>query len=147
MDDKLGDTEYYASTDYNQRLEEQAELFFEAKNNSDDKYEIQELNSPSDIDVYIANNNLNELYKIASNALCENDFIKLINLNDKDLHIQIARNTSITSKVAEQLIGTVYLAHKNLLENPTLDTQVKSKLINKLNENAHIYKDLISIHS
>ena len=52
IEEKLGDTEYFASTDYNQRLEEKAETEYEEKVSLDDQRPSVELHS--DLDTLIA---------------------------------------------------------------------------------------------
>ena len=133
LDDKTGDTEYFASTDYNQRLEEKAEGEYEQK-------EIQAEQTKSvaaheDIDALIEQKDFNTLYKIAAEPLAESDCLKLIDFGDKDIHIQLARNKSITDTVAERLIGTVYLAHKELLLNQSVSEEVKAKLKERIKDN------------
>lgn len=143
MESLLGDTEYYASTDYNQRLEQKAEAMYEEKTAVvEEKIDVKSSHS-SDIEEAIANYNLNVLYSMASKALTNDDYMKLLTLNDKDIHIQLARNTNISDQIAEKLIGTVYLAHKNLLENPAVGQEVKNKLIEKLKEMPSIYRDIL----
>lgn len=134
MESLLGDTEYYASTDYNQRLEQKAEVIYEEKTAVVEEQVVEKSSHSSDIEEAIANYNLNVLYSMASKALTNDDYMKLLTINDKDIHIQLARNTNISDQVAEKLIGTVYLAHKNLLENPAVGQEVKNKLIEKLKE-------------
>lgn len=144
MNENEGDTEYFASTDYNQRLEQKAEALFETKSSLiEESKDIKSSNS-SDIEDAIKNYNLNILCSMASKALDEADYLKLLEINDKDIYIRLSCNTNITDSVAEKLIGTVYLAHKNLLENPSIGEGVKSKLIQKLNEKPFIYHDLIN---
>ena len=140
MEEKLGDTEYFASTDYNQRLEEQAEAEYEQKISTDVAQESLALNG--DIDTLIQERNINALYKLASKPLAEADALKLAALGDKDIHIALARNESITDSVASQLIGTVYLAHKALLSNPQISDEVKQKLKLHLAGNA-MYDELL----
>ena len=140
IEEKLGDTEYFASTDYNQRLEEQAEAEYEQKISTDAAQEDVALNS--DIDTLIQERDINALYKLASEPLAEADALKLAALGDKDIHIALARNESIADAVALQLIGTVYLAHKALLSNPQTSEEVKQKLKQHLAGNA-MYDELL----
>lgn len=144
MSDNEGDTEYFASTDYNQRLEEKAEALFETKIALIEESKDIKTSNTSDIEDAIKEYNLNVLYNMASKALNEDDYLKLLEIKDKDIYIQLARNTNITDAVAEKLIGTVYLAHKNLLENPSISENMKSKLIQKLTENPVIYRNLLN---
>ena len=140
IEEKLGDTEYFASTDYNQRLEEKAEAEYEQKTNVDEVQKSTEVNN--DIDTLIHERNINALYKLATEPLAEPDAAKLAALGDKDIHIALARNESITDAVALQLIGTVYMAHKELFLNPSVSSEVKAKLKQYLAGNA-MYDDLL----
>jgi len=139
-EEKLGDTEYFASTDYNQRLEEKAESEYEQKTDVDEVQKIATVNN--DIDTLIHERNINALYKLANEPLAESDAAKLAALGDKDIHIALARNESITDAVSSQLIGTVYMAHKELLSNPSVSSEVKTKLKEYLTGNA-MYDDLL----
>jgi len=140
IEEKVGDTEYYASTDYNQRLEEKAEVEYEQKDTAEHQVAAVSLNM--DIDTLIAQKEINALHKLASEPIIEADALKLIGFGDKDIHIAIARNDSITDTVGLKLIGTVYLVHKALLSNPVLSAEVKEKLKQHLAGNP-IYSDLL----
>lgn len=140
LDDKAGDTEYFASTDYNQRLEENAEAEYEQKDTQTEQTDALAANK--NIDILIEQKDFNTLYQIAAEPLAESDYLKLIDFEDKDIHIQLARNASITDVVAERLIGTVYLAHKALMSNPSASEETKSKLRNYMNGNP-TYADLL----
>ncbi|HIP19033.1 MAG TPA: hypothetical protein EYG78_06840 [Sulfurovum sp.] len=133
LDDKTGDTEYFASTDYNQRLEENAEAEYEQKDTQAEQAEAIAANE--DIDTLIEQKDFNALYQIAAEPLSESDYFKLVGIGDKDIHIQLARNENITDVVAERLIGTVYLAHKALLLNPIVSEEVKDKLKERIKDN------------
>ena len=126
IEDKTGDTEYFASTDYNQRLEENAETEYEQKDTQTEQTKAAIVDE--DIDILIEQKDFNALYKIAAEPLTESDYLKLIDVRDKDIHIQLARNKNITNTVAERLIGTVYLAHKELLLNSCVSEESKDKL-------------------
>ena len=140
LDDKTGDTEYFASTDYNQLLEENAEAEYEQKDTQTGRTEAIAANE--DIDTLIEQKDFNALYKIAAESLTESDYLKLIDVRDKDIHIQLARNESITDTVSERLVGTVYLAHKALLLNPIVSEEVKAKLKKRIIDNP-MYADLL----
>ncbi len=133
LDDKTGDTEYFASTDYNQRLEENAEAEYEQKDTQTGQTEAIAANE--DIDALIKQKDFNALYRIAAEFLAESDYLKLVGIGDKDIHIQLARNENITDVVAERLIGTVYLAHKALLLNSIVSEEVKAKLKERIKDN------------
>ena len=140
IEEKLGDTEYFASTDYNQRLEEKAETEYEEKVSLDDQRPSVELHS--DLDTLIAEKNINALYDLAKEPLAEADALKLASFGDKDVHIALARNESITDTVAIKLIGTVYLAHKALFSNANVSADVKAKLKQHIAGNP-MYNDLL----
>lgn len=140
LDDKTGDTEYFASTDYNQRLEEKAESQYEQKD-----VEVKPTGTVAEnanIDILIESKDTLSLYRLANESLSESDYLKLIALGNKDIHIQLARNENITDTVAEQLIGTVYLAHKELLFNQSVSEASKAKLKEYLMGNP-IYTSLL----
>lgn len=126
IEEKLGDTEYFASTDYNQRLEEKAEAEYEEKISTAEQNLTTALNS--DIDTLIAEKNINALYELAKEPLAEADALKLASFGDKDIYIALAKNESITDTVALKLIGTVYLVHKALLSHTKVSSDVKEKL-------------------
>ena len=140
IEEKLGDAEYFASTDYNQRLEEKAEAEYEEKAALAD--DTGERADRADLDTLIAQKDFTALYARAKEPLSEADALKLADVGDKDIHIALARNESITDRVARRLIGTVYLAHKNLLANPNLSDEVKEELKGHLAQNP-IYRDLL----
>lgn len=96
-----------------------------------------------DIDELIANKNLGILYQLASKDLSEDEFQKLVDLNDKDILIRIASNTSITNLIAGELIGTVYLVHKALLMNPSVEDDIKQRLLERLKQMPSMYQSLI----
>lgn len=140
IEENAGDTEYFASTDYNQRLEEKAETQYEQKT-----IETKSSNNSaaySDIDALIETKNSSALYQMASLPLSESDMNKLVDLRNKDIHIVLARNESITDAIGLRLIGTVYLAHKSLLLNVHVSENVKSKLKDHLAGNP-TYSDLL----
>lgn len=140
IDDNTGDTAYFASTDYNQRLEEKAESQYEQKDTVIEK--LEEAVDDKSIDKLIAKKDMPALSKLANEELVEADYIKIINLGNKDLHIQLARNKYITDTVAKRLIGTVYLAHKELLLNPSVSNETKNKLKERIKGNP-TYADLL----
>jgi len=140
IDDNTGDTEYFASTDYNQRLEEKAESQYEQKDTAIEK--LDAIGVDKNIDMLIAQNDMPALSRLANEELAEADYIKLIDLRNKDLHIQLARNRYITDAVAKRLIGTVYLAHKELLLNPSVSDESKNKLKERIKDNP-AYADLL----
>lgn len=141
MNEKFGDTEYFASTDYNQRLEEKAESFFQEK--LELRNEDKNLDNTTLLEA-IQKYDLNTLTKLASSNLQENEFIELMNIGDKDIYIQLAKNPNITDKVADRLIGTVYLAHKELMQNLNIGDDIKNKLLKYMRErSSSIYKDIL----
>lgn len=95
------------------------------------------------IDELIANKDLLALYQMASKRLSESDFQKLLAINDKDILIRIANNPSVTDSVAEKLIGTVYLAHKGLLINPSVGDAIKARLLERLRQMPNMYQEMI----
>ena len=140
IEEKLGDTEYFASTDYNQRLEEKAENEYEEKVSLDEQ--TSAVGFHSDLDTLIAEKNINALYDLAKEPLAEADALKLASFGDKDVHIALARNESISDAVARQLIGTVYLAHKALLSNVNVSSDVKAALKQHITGNP-MYNNLL----
>ncbi|MGE4397369.1 MAG: hypothetical protein AB7D34_08010 [Sulfurimonas sp.] len=141
MDDNFGDTSYFASTDYNQRLEEKAESIYETKTSNIEDTVINKYDNS--LDSSIANRNLSELLKYASSKLTEEEYLKLIQLNDKDILIHLSRNTNISNIIAEKLIGTVYLVHKELMQNIVVSIDIKDKLVNFMRTKYNIYSELI----
>ena len=75
LDDKTGDTEYFASTDYNQRLEEKAEGEYEQKEIQAEQTKAVAVHE--DIDTLIKQKDFNTLYKIAAESLVESDYLNL----------------------------------------------------------------------
>ncbi len=108
--------EFYKNTDYNQRLEMQRE---------EDK---KILNSQ-------VKNEEKEQNKI--------DFEELLKKGNKDDFIYLSKQ-KIDDKIARSLIGTVYLAHKKLLQNSNVSNDIKDELREYLkNKNMDIYNDIL----
>jgi len=108
--------EFYKSTDYNQRLEMEKEENIKILQ-SQKKKEVIEQN--------------------------EIDFEKILKKGNKDDYIYLSKQ-DIDDKIARNLIGTVYLVHKNLLQNNNVSDEVKSELKEYLkNKNMDIYNDIL----
>jgi hypothetical protein len=86
---------------------------------------------------------LDEKVLLASSSDLTNEaFLTLAKSRQKEVLVALAKNPLLPKEVAFKLIGTVYLVHMALLDNPVLDDELKLSLLKHSEVNPILYHQL-----
>jgi len=142
-DDPDKQLEYLASTTYLDRQDHEEEIEEEPKTIDNNKKEEEH----NDLKALIKSSfqkDMNKKIELAQrDDLDESDYMSLFETGSKEVHIALAKNSSIPIGVAKKLLNSVYLAKTALFNNPVCDEEIKNELVECFKKQPRIYKEIL----